>query len=258
MAHLGSSNLTIRSEFIYADTGDTKYIIYIRGSFDDHLLVIWKGVEQEYGKTLRLLKVIDLSCNRLSGEIPKEIASLRGLISLNLSTNMLKGSIIGEIGQLLALETLDLSANHLSGEIPQSLSGLSFLSDLNLSNNNLSGKIPTGTQLQSFNATSYSENPGLCGAPLRKCPGDETPKPPNTGNTESNTGSDEEWFEPLWFFTGMTAGFLIGFWGIFGSLLINRSWRHMYFQMVNKSGDWIRLTVALNMAKLHRILRLRG
>ncbi|KAK8650813.1 hypothetical protein V6N13_140437 [Hibiscus sabdariffa] len=257
MAHLGSSDITIQYAFDQVDAdyrGDSNSDIHISANFDDHLLVIWKGVEQEYGKTLGLLKVIDLSCNKLSGEIPKEIASLRGLISLNLSTNMLKGSITGVIGQLIALESLDLSANHLSGEIPQSLSRLSFLSVLDLSNNNLSGKIPSGTQLQSFNATSYSENPGLCGAPLRKCPGDETPNPPNTGSMES----DEESFEPLWFFTGMTAGFLIGFWGIFGSLLVNRSWRHRYFHMVKKSADWIRLTVALNMAKLHRILRLRG
>ncbi|KAK8521698.1 hypothetical protein V6N12_066286 [Hibiscus sabdariffa] len=250
MAHLGSSTLTIQSEFMYADTDYTGDIIYLRGSLDDHLLVIWKGVEQKYGKTLRLLKVIDLSCNKLSGEIPKELATLQGVITLNLSRNMLKGSIIGEIGQFISLESLDLSANHLFGEIPQSLSRLSFLSVLDLSNNNLSGKIPLGTQLQSINATSYSENPGLCGAPLRECPGDETPNPPNTGNTKS----DEESFEPLWFFTGMTAGFLIRFWGIFGSLLVNRSWRHIYFQMVNKSANWIRLKVALNMAKLHRIL----
>ncbi|KAK8521703.1 hypothetical protein V6N13_021787 [Hibiscus sabdariffa] len=257
MTHLGSPQVTIQSEILYVDvdyTGDGNYNFNLSGTFDDHLLVIWKGVEQEYGKTLGLLKVIDLSCNKLSGEIPKEITSLQGLITLNLSRNMLKESIIGEIGQLIALESLDLSANHLSGEIPQSLSGLSFLSVLDLSNNNLSGNIPSSTQLQSFNATSYSENPGLCGAPLRKCPGDETPNPPNTDNTEN----DEESFKPLCFFTGMTAGFLIGFWGIFGSLLVNRSWRHKYFQMVNKSADWVKLTVELNMGKLHRILRLRG
>ncbi|KAK8521696.1 hypothetical protein V6N12_066284 [Hibiscus sabdariffa] len=261
MTHLGSSNVMIQYFFEYADadyTGDSNSQFHFEGSANDHLLVMWKGVEQEYGKTLGLLKVIDLSCNKLSGEIPKEVAILQGLISLNLSRNILKGSIIREIGQLIALESLDLSANHLSGEIPKSLSRLSFLSVLDLSNNNLSGKIPLGTQMQSFNATSYSGNLGLCGAPLRTCPGDETPKPPNTINTKSITESDEESFEPLWFFTGMTAGFLIGFWGIFGSLLVNKSWRHRYFQMVNKSGDWIRLTVALNMAKLHRILRLRG
>ncbi|GMI85700.1 hypothetical protein like AT2G34930 [Hibiscus trionum] len=254
MARLGSSNVAIQSFFFYADadwTGNNNSYLGIEGTFDDHLLVIWKGVEQEYGKTLGLLKVIDLSCNKISGEIPTEIASLQGLITLNLSTNMLKGSIIRDIGQLNALESLDLSANHLSGEIPKSLSRLSFLSVLDLSNNNLSGKIPSGTQLQSFSATSYSGNPGLCGAPLRKCPGDETPKPPNTEG-------DEEWFEPLWFFTGMTTGFLIGFWGIFGSLLINRCWRHRYFEMVNRSGDWIRLRMALQMAKLHRILGLKG
>ncbi|KAK8521702.1 hypothetical protein V6N13_021786 [Hibiscus sabdariffa] len=125
----------------------------------------------------------------------------------------------------------------MSGEISKSLSRLSFLGVLDLSNNNLSEKIPSGTQLQSFNATSYSGNSRLYGAPLRKCPGDETPKLPNTNNTKSNTESDEESFEPLWFFTGLTTEFLVGFWGIFGLLLINRSWRNAYFQMVNKLGD---------------------
>ncbi|KAK2430153.1 receptor protein EIX2 [Trifolium repens] len=45
---------------------------------------------------------------------------------------------------------------------------------LNLSDNNLSGRIPIGTQLQSFDASSYEGNVDLCGKPLdKKCPGDE-------------------------------------------------------------------------------------
>ncbi|KAK5818085.1 hypothetical protein PVK06_023016 [Gossypium arboreum] len=260
MADLESSEAKIEFSYNYFvdyDIGDNHFTTTTDGIFDDHLLVIWKGVEQEYGKTLGLLRVINLACNKLSGEIPREIASLHGLISLNLSRNMLKGSIIKEIGQLKALESFDLSTNNLSGVISESMSDLFFLSVLDLSNNNLSGKIPLSTQLQSFNATCYAGNPGLCGNPLNKCLGDESPKSPNNGGTEIITESDEELFEPLWFFTGTTVGFLVGFWGVFGSLLINRSWRDRYFRLMNKLGDWIRLTMALETVKLQQRLRLK-
>ncbi|MBA0672711.1 hypothetical protein Goklo_024305 [Gossypium klotzschianum] len=55
----------------------------------------------------------------------------------------------------------------------------------------------------------------------------------------------------------MTVGFLVGFWGVFGSLIISRSWRHRYFRLVNKLGDWIRLTMALETVKLQQRLRLK-
>ncbi|KAH9803412.1 hypothetical protein KPL71_001753 [Citrus sinensis] len=64
-----------------------------------------------------------------------------------------------------SLESIDFSLNQLSGEIPQSMSSLKFLNHLNLSNNNLTGKIPSSTQLQSFDASSFSGN-DLCRAPL--------------------------------------------------------------------------------------------
>ncbi|KAG4188920.1 hypothetical protein ERO13_A08G194700v2 [Gossypium hirsutum] len=239
MAHLGSSMALIPLAGI---TYTVDFIGAIGINFHEHLLVVWKGFEREYGNTLGLLKSIDLSCNKLSGKIPRELASLQGLINLNLSRNMLRGSIIREISQLKSLDSLDLSTNNLSGEIPESMSELSFLSMLDFSNNNLSGKIPSSTQLQSFNATSYSGNPGLCGEPLRKCPGGEPPKMPNNGGNEG----DEGLFEPLWFFIGMIIEFLIGFWGIFGSLMIN-----------SKLTDWIKLTMALMMVKLQRKLRLK-
>ncbi|MBA0672709.1 hypothetical protein Goklo_024303 [Gossypium klotzschianum] len=46
-----------------------------------------------------------------------------------------------------------------------------------------------------------------------------------------------------WFFTGMATGFFVGFWGALVSLLIDRSLRHGYFQLVKKLGDWIRLSL---------------
>ncbi|MBA0680721.1 hypothetical protein Goari_012406, partial [Gossypium aridum] len=135
--------MTYLWEGSFGITDDDNFIF----SFNDHLLVVWKGFERVYGNTLGMLKSIDLSCNQLSGEIPRELASLEGLINLNLSRNMLTGSIIREIGQSKSLGSLDLSINNLSGEIPESMSEISFLSVLDLTNNNLSGKIPSSTQL---------------------------------------------------------------------------------------------------------------
>ncbi|MFQ6665504.1 hypothetical protein Gotur_032232 [Gossypium turneri] len=197
MANLESSIATIVLGYVYPDIYDiNSNIVKYGGFFDDHL-----------------------------GEIPQEIASLQGLITLNLSRNTLRGCIIWEIGQLKVMESLDLSTN-LSGEISKSMSDLSFLSVLDLSNNNLFRRIPLNTQLQSFDATSYSGNPRLCRTPLKKCPGDELPKSPKNSNIENRSESDKGLFEPLWFFTGMATGFFVGFWGAFVSLLINRSLRH--------------------------------
>jgi hypothetical protein len=84
------------------------------------------------------------------------------------------------IGGMDNMESLDLSNNKFCGEIPQSMSLLNFLGYLNLSCNNFDGKIPIGTQLQSFNASSYIGNPKLCGAPLKNC----TTKEENPKTTE--------------------------------------------------------------------------
>ncbi|KAK6134724.1 hypothetical protein DH2020_031526 [Rehmannia glutinosa] len=118
----------------------------------DYASVSWKGQESEYyTKNLRLLKLIDLSSNRLVGNIPETFSSLKGLVSLNLSRNSLTGSIKTDIGQMEMLEVLDLSSNHLSGGIPIGLGQLHYLDVLDLSNNDLSGEIPfkySTTELQ--------------------------------------------------------------------------------------------------------------
>ncbi|WKA07343.1 hypothetical protein VitviT2T_025184 [Vitis vinifera] len=49
------------------------------GSIDTAILVM-KGVEYEYDNTLGLLAGMDLSSNKLSGEIPEELTDLHGLI----------------------------------------------------------------------------------------------------------------------------------------------------------------------------------
>nr|GMD34060.1 receptor-like protein 12 isoform X1 [Ipomoea batatas] len=140
----------------------------------DTELVMWKGRELEYDKNLKFLKVIDLSSNRLAGNIPIDLTNLHELVSLNLSRNHFSGNIAEKIGQLTHLNSLDLSNNRLSGRIPISMANIYFLEYLDLSNNNLCGSIPKGTQLQSFDASKYAGNPQLCGLPtLNVCPEDK-------------------------------------------------------------------------------------
>ncbi|XP_044502001.1 receptor-like protein 7 [Mangifera indica] len=134
--------------------------------YQDTVTVTSKGLEMEIVKILTLFTSIDLSNNNFEGSIPEETGLLKSLRLLNLSHNALTGPILLSIGNLQQLESLDLSANQLEGEIPTQLASLSFLSVLNLSDNHLVGRIPSGTQLQTFSASDFEGNEGLCGPPL--------------------------------------------------------------------------------------------
>ncbi|KAM7477061.1 hypothetical protein LguiB_024304 [Lonicera macranthoides] len=147
--------------------------------------ILWKGREAEYGVYSIEVKVIDLSCNNLTGKFPEALTNLVELVALNLSRNILYGAVPPRIGQLKLLESLDLSRNRFSGRLPTSLAGLNYLSALDLSYNRFSGRIPLSTQLQSFDLSTYRGNGGLCGPPLtQKCPGDETIS--NGGNGDNH------------------------------------------------------------------------
>ncbi|XP_057447783.1 receptor-like protein EIX1 [Lotus japonicus] len=220
------------------------------GSFDEKAILSWKGQNWEYGKNLGLMTIIDLSCNHLTGEIPQSITKLVALAGLNLSRNDLRGFIPNSIGQMERLESLDLSGNHLYGRMPASFSNLSFLSYMNLSFNKLSGEIPIGTQLQSFNASSYIGNDGLCGPPLSiRCYGD----------VMSPTGSsDEDKLITFGFYITLVLGFFVGFWGVCGTLVIKASWRHAYFQFFNDMNDWMYVTIMVFARRMKRRFRVQA
>ncbi|XP_048333056.2 receptor-like protein EIX2 [Ziziphus jujuba] len=224
----------------------------------DKAKLMWKGIEYPYEKIPEQLKMIDLSCNALVGEIPRGLTNLVALVQLNLSRNSLNGTIPKKIGQLHRLESLDLSHNQLSEEIPSSLTNISSLSVMDLSYNQLSGRIPTGTQLQSFNASSYEENRGLCGPPLTSmCPGDETSHPPShSAGGKSDFEDGGLWFDVLWFYIGIGIGFNFAFWGVCGTLLINTSWRRTYFGFLSNFRDFLYVTISIKWNKLKR--RIQG
>ncbi|XP_006452203.2 receptor-like protein EIX2 [Citrus clementina] len=129
--------------------------------------VVSEGEAIEYDEILNLVKETDVSRNNLTKNIPLEMTNLKATQSLNFSHNSFTGRIPESIGAMRSLESIDFSVNQLSGEIPQSMSNLMSLNHLNLSNNKLTGKIPSSTQLQSFDASSFTGN-DLCGAPLPK------------------------------------------------------------------------------------------
>ncbi|WVZ15579.1 hypothetical protein V8G54_013145 [Vigna mungo] len=189
-------------------------------------VLLWlKGRGDEYKSFLGLVTSIDLSNNKLVGEIPREITDLNGLLYLNLSHNQLIGHIPQSMGNMESLLSIDFSRNKLSGEIPPTISNLSFLSMLDLSYNNLNGKIPTGTQLQTFDASNFIGN-NLCGPPL----------PINCSSSDKSydhngEGSDKHGVKL--FFVGMTFGFVVGFWIVVGPLVISRSWRYAYFHFLD-------------------------
>ncbi|KAF7806525.1 putative LRR receptor-like serine/threonine-protein kinase [Senna tora] len=86
------------------------------------------------------LKHLNLAHNRFSRQKFPQIERLSGLKYLNLSQTNLVGHIPAGISQLSNLKALDVSANHLTGKVPFLRS--KNLQILDLSNNNLSGEIP--------------------------------------------------------------------------------------------------------------------
>ncbi|KAL4575810.1 hypothetical protein LXL04_011896 [Taraxacum kok-saghyz] len=191
-------------------------IFYFSFEVEQSLIQIMKGVGREYTTNMLYVINMDLSSNKLVGEIPKELTRLSGLLDLNLSNNHLTGHIPDRIDDMKSIVSFDLSINDLSGAIPQSMSVLTSLCHLNLSHNNLFGRIPTGRQLQTLiDPSIYAGNKKLCGSPLPiNCKRDEVPQ------TRRNNEEDKE-DEKMWIYS-TTSGFVIGFVGILGILaLIN-------------------------------------
>uniref|UniRef100_A0A0D9V2N1 non-specific serine/threonine protein kinase n=1 Tax=Leersia perrieri TaxID=77586 RepID=A0A0D9V2N1_9ORYZ len=225
----------------------------VLGLFHYSISFVMKGQQHEYSHGLVYLVGLDLSSNKLSGHIPKEIGSLVQLTNLNLSRNQLSGNIPDQIGALHQLNSLDLSFNQFSREIPSSLSNLTFLSYLNLSYNNLSGRIPMGHQLDTLNAddpsSMYIGNSGLCGYPLAN----------NCSANGTSHGHVVKRHHDGSLYAGLAVGFVVGVWMVFVSLLFKKSWRFSYFRHIDRQYDRLYVFVtATSVIYLQKATQFKG
>ena len=129
------------------------------GWFSGRPIDEWHGVSID---TTHRLIGLNLSGNRLSGEIPPELGRLTDLKGIGFFGNQLTGEIPAELGNLTNLAGLNLQGNQLTGEIPAELGNLTNLAGLNLQGNQLTGEVPAElgnlTNLQSMDLSKNQLN----------------------------------------------------------------------------------------------------
>ncbi|XVE53105.1 hypothetical protein DITRI_Ditri02bG0177700 [Diplodiscus trichospermus] len=100
---------------------------------------------QELGWTCGTLVELDLSGNKLSGELPETFQSCNYFQKLNLGNNQLSGNFLTTvISNLPSLQILQLPFNNITGPIPLSLTNCTQLRVLDLSSKAFTGDIPSG------------------------------------------------------------------------------------------------------------------
>ncbi|KAD6796662.1 hypothetical protein E3N88_07558 [Mikania micrantha] len=141
----------------YAVQTDVDCLRSVKESFEDpeQLLSSWDFNNNAEGFICRFTGVecgnpdennvinIHLSDMGLRGPFPIGIKNCTSLQELHLSGNRLTGQIPSNIADVIPYGvTIDLSKNNLSGSIPPSIANLSFIRVLRLNNNQFTGQIP--------------------------------------------------------------------------------------------------------------------
>nr|XP_043638587.1 phytosulfokine receptor 1 [Erigeron canadensis] len=91
--------------------------------------------------------------NNLSGRIPRSLSNSPTISSVNLRNNSLDGSIDFNCLTMVNLSSLDLGTNNFSGTIPANLASCQKLKALNFARNRLRGQIPES--FKNFQSLSY-------------------------------------------------------------------------------------------------------
>ncbi|XP_077212795.1 uncharacterized protein LOC143847891 [Tasmannia lanceolata] len=133
---------------------------------------------------LKFLQRLDISDNKLLGEIPLALGNCLSLEYLYMGGNFFQGSIPQSLKNLEGIKELDLSHNNLSGPFPKYLENFTNLNYLNLSFNDLGGEVPKEGIFKNKTAISVLGNSKLCGGiqnlMLPACPNQDTKKQRNS------------------------------------------------------------------------------
>ncbi|CAA7016346.1 unnamed protein product [Microthlaspi erraticum] len=102
-------------------------------------------VPPELSLLCRIIEVLDLSGNSLTGQLPQSFTSCGSLQNLNLGNNKLSGDFLSTVvSKLPKITYLYLPFNNISGSVPISLTNCTNLKVLDLSSNDFTGKLPSG------------------------------------------------------------------------------------------------------------------
>ncbi|RLN12983.1 hypothetical protein C2845_PM09G06980 [Panicum miliaceum] len=182
-----------------------------------------KGNQYTYGSFYDLMSGIDLSVNRLSGEIPRELGNnLSHIKALNLSNNLFSGQIPASFANMSEIESLDLS-HELTGSIPSQLTRLWMLEVFSVAYNNLSGCIPNSGQFGSFAMDSYQGNSNL----HKMSQGDRCSSSHGSGAGDMPPdGSDRIADDPI-LYAVIAASFVLAFWATVAYMVFHPAGRHV-------------------------------
>uniref|UniRef100_A0A2N9GTC4 Leucine-rich repeat-containing N-terminal plant-type domain-containing protein n=1 Tax=Fagus sylvatica TaxID=28930 RepID=A0A2N9GTC4_FAGSY len=163
----------------------------------------------------RHLQYLDISNTGVSDMVPPSFWKLNSQLRfLNLSHNLIHGEIENSLTDFVNSSVIDLSSNHFKGT-------MGSLESIDFSVNQLSA-----LSYRAFDASNFIGNK-LCGPPLTdNC----------TVNGVKPNNEDIGRIEVDWFYVSMALGFVVGFWGVCGPLLLNKQWRIMYFQFLDHMG----------------------
>ncbi|PIN17094.1 Leucine-rich repeat (LRR) protein associated with apoptosis in muscle tissue [Handroanthus impetiginosus] len=228
---LSDNNLSGHIPNYFTQIERLKYLNLVNNNFSGK-------IPHSFG-SLSALSLLHLRNNSFLGELPTSMAYCTNLVMIDIGENRLTGKVLAWIGEgWPQLKVLILRFSEFYGCIPSNLCGLAKIQVLDLSSNKISRVIPNC----------------LCGLPLNKsCPEDEPRPDSNSSNSAlSKEDAKDDGFISEGFYIALGLGLIVGFWGIVGTILLNKAMQYAFVEVMNTVEDFVYVRVEITKARLLR------